>query len=87
MTRLIDLSHIIADGMETYPGLPRPIVADHLTREAAEQAYGPGITFQIKKRREVSGKKRGTSFKERLVVVQIIEQQGDRSEKANHFYQ
>ena len=33
--------------METYPGLPTPIVADHLSRDAAEQIYGPGITFQI----------------------------------------
>ncbi len=44
---LIDLSHVITDGMVTYPGLPAPIVADHLTREAAEQIYGPGFTFQI----------------------------------------
>lgn len=43
----IDLSHVITDGMETYPGLPVPIIADHLTREAAEEIYGPGITFQI----------------------------------------
>lgn len=43
----IDLSHVIVDGMTTYPGLPVPIVADHLTREAAESIYGPGITFQI----------------------------------------
>lgn len=42
-----DLSHVVTDGMTTYPGLPVPIVADHLTREAAEQIYGPGITFQI----------------------------------------
>ncbi len=44
---LIDLSHIIRDGMTTYPGLPEPVVADHLTREAAEEIYGPGISFQI----------------------------------------
>ena len=46
-TRHVDLSHVITDGMVTYPGLPVPIVADHLTREAAEEIYGPGITFQI----------------------------------------
>lgn len=45
--RHIDLSHVITDGMVTYPGLPVPTVADHLTREAAEEIYGPGITFQI----------------------------------------
>lgn len=44
---LIDLSHTITDGMKTYPGLPTPIVATHLSREAAEEAYGPGVTFQI----------------------------------------
>ena len=43
----IDLSHVITDGMETYPGLPTPTISDHLTREAAEEIYGPGITFQI----------------------------------------
>ena len=43
----IDLSHDIHDGMVTYPGLPAPVVAEHLSREAAEQLYGPGVTFQI----------------------------------------
>ncbi len=45
--RHVDLSHVITDGMETYPGLPTPAVADHLSRDAAEEIYGPGITFQI----------------------------------------
>ncbi len=44
---LIDLSHTITDGLDTYPGLPAPIVAEHLSRAAAEEIYGPGITFQI----------------------------------------
>jgi kynurenine formamidase len=43
----IDLSHVITEGMNTYPGLPTPVVADHLSREAAEEIYGPGLTFQI----------------------------------------
>lgn len=47
MPQLIDLSHTIVDGMTTYPGLPVPVVSVHLTREAAETVYGPGITFQI----------------------------------------
>ena len=47
MPQHVDLSHVITDGMETYPGLPTPTVADHLTREAAEEIYGPGVTFQI----------------------------------------
>jgi kynurenine formamidase len=45
--RLIDLSHDIVDGMTTYPGLPTPTIATHLSRDAAEEIYGPGITFQI----------------------------------------
>jgi arylformamidase len=43
----IDCSHNITDGMVTYPGLPAPTIGSHLTREAAEEIYGPGITFQI----------------------------------------
>ena len=45
--RHIDLSHRITDGMDTYPGLPGPVIGTHLSREAAEEAYGPGITFHI----------------------------------------
>ena len=45
--RLVDLSHPIRDGMTTYPGLPGPEIVDHLSREAAESAYGPGTTFHI----------------------------------------
>ena len=47
MARLVDLSHDITAGMETYPGLPTPVIGDHLSREAAEDVYGPGITFHI----------------------------------------
>ncbi len=45
--RLVDLSHTISSGMQTYPGLPTPEVEVHLSREAAEEAYGPGVTFEI----------------------------------------
>ena len=44
---LIDLSHRITDGMATYPGLPAPVIGTHLSREAAEELYGSGITFHI----------------------------------------
>ena len=44
---ILDLSHPIREGMITYPGLPGPQMTDHLTRAAAEEAYGPGITFHI----------------------------------------
>ena len=47
MPKLVDLSHTIVDGMTTYPGLPVPVISDHLTREVAETVYGPGLTFQI----------------------------------------
>lgn len=44
---LVDLSHPISDGMITYPGLPGPELSDHVTRAAAEEHYGPGVTFHI----------------------------------------
>jgi kynurenine formamidase len=47
MTRFVDLSHVITDGMETYPGLPTPVIGTHLSREAAEKIYAPGTTFHI----------------------------------------
>jgi arylformamidase len=45
--RLIDLSHPIEAGMITYPGLPGPVLSDHLSREASTKNYAPGTTFQI----------------------------------------
>jgi kynurenine formamidase len=45
--QIVELSHPIRHGMVTYPGLPGPEITDHLTRTAAEQAYGPGLTFHI----------------------------------------
>jgi arylformamidase len=47
MTRHVDLSHVVTDGMRTYPGLPEPHVFEHLSRADAERVYGPGVTFQI----------------------------------------
>ncbi|HEX2112694.1 MAG TPA: cyclase family protein [Gaiellaceae bacterium] len=43
----IDLSHVVEDGMATYPGLPGPIVCDYLTREESRNIYAPGTEFQI----------------------------------------
>jgi kynurenine formamidase len=43
----IDLSHPIEDGMTTYPGLPAPVITEHLTRAASEVRYAPGTTFSI----------------------------------------
>lgn len=33
--------------MITYPGLPGPVITDHLTREASRERYAPGTEFQI----------------------------------------
>lgn len=54
MSRHIDLSHTIEDGMVTYPGLPGPIICDFLSREAAKAIYAPGTEFQIGKIEMVS---------------------------------
>jgi kynurenine formamidase len=44
---LVDLSHPISDGMVTYPGLPGPVIDEHLTREASRERYAPGTEFSI----------------------------------------
>jgi arylformamidase len=46
---LIDLSHVISHGMVTYPGLPAPVISDHLSRAASQARYAPGTAFQIGK--------------------------------------
>jgi arylformamidase len=45
--RFVELSHPIAAGMETYRGLPAPVVSDFLSREASVSRYAAGTTFQI----------------------------------------
>lgn len=45
--RIVDLSHVIDDGMVTYPGLPGPVVCDFLSRERSREVYAPGYEFQI----------------------------------------
>ena len=42
-----DLSHIIEDGLATYPGLPGPQISDHLSREESRAHYDPGTEFHI----------------------------------------
>ena len=46
---LIDLSHVVEAGMQTYPGLPGPVICDFLSREASRSKYAPGTEFQIGK--------------------------------------
>lgn len=45
--RIVDLSHVIHDGMVTYPGLPEPRITAHLTREESRAHYAPGTEFAI----------------------------------------
>ena len=46
-SRLVDLSHVVEDGLETYPGLPAPRVTAYLTHEESRARYAPGTTFHI----------------------------------------
>ena len=47
MAIIVDLSHAIEHGTITYPGLPGPVISDHLSREASRQRYASGYEFQI----------------------------------------
>ncbi len=46
---IIDLSHTIEDGMETYPGLPAPVICDFWSREESALHYDGDTSFQIGK--------------------------------------
>jgi kynurenine formamidase len=46
-TKIIDLSHVITDGMVTYKGLPGPHICDFLSRKQSAANYDDGSTFQI----------------------------------------
>ncbi len=43
----IDLSHTIEAGMETYKGLPGPVICDYWSREDSRANYDDGSTFQM----------------------------------------
>lgn len=45
--RVVDLSHPIRAGLVTYPGLPAPTIAPHLTREDSRARYAPGTEFAM----------------------------------------
>ena len=45
--QFVDVSHTVVSGMRTYPGLPGPVITDHLSREASRAIYAPGTEFQI----------------------------------------
>jgi arylformamidase len=44
---IVDLSHVIEEGMTTYKGLPGPHICDFWTRESSAANYDDGSTFQI----------------------------------------
>jgi arylformamidase len=47
VSRLIDVSHEVEQGMVTYKGLPAPVMCDFLSREASKGKYAEGVTFSI----------------------------------------
>jgi arylformamidase len=47
--QLIDLSHVVFDGLITYKGLPAPVICDYLSREKSKMNYEEGTAFQIGK--------------------------------------
>ncbi|MEO8692951.1 MAG: cyclase family protein [Acidimicrobiales bacterium] len=46
-SRFVDLSHVIEDGMSTYPGLPGPAICDFISFEDSHSRYSPGTEFTI----------------------------------------
>jgi arylformamidase len=47
VTTFVDLSHPIAHGMVTYPGLPAPEISSHLSFADSAGHYSEGTEFQI----------------------------------------
>jgi arylformamidase len=47
MPAFVDLSHVITEGLVTYPGLPVPHMGVVLSREASRGKYAPGVEFII----------------------------------------
>ncbi|MFG3709945.1 cyclase family protein [Micromonospora sp. NPDC047730] len=45
--RLVELSHVVTDGMTTLPGWPAPRISEWLTRDASRANYAPGTEFQV----------------------------------------
>ena len=45
--RFVDLSHVVVDGMITYPGLPAPQIGTHLAFDESHGNYAEGTEFQI----------------------------------------
>ncbi len=45
--KYVDLSHTIAHGMNTYQGIPAPVIRDFLSREESKKNYEEGTEFHI----------------------------------------
>jgi arylformamidase len=46
---LVDVSHVVEDGMITYRGFPAPLICDFLSREKSRTLYAEGTEFYIGK--------------------------------------
>ena len=44
---MVDLSHVIENGMITYKGLPAPLICDHISHIQSRGTYAAGTEFQI----------------------------------------
>lgn len=47
MVKLVDVSHQVTAGMTTYPGLPGPVIEDHMSFEDSHRTYAAGTEFSI----------------------------------------
>lgn len=47
MSQLVDLSHVVHDGLVTYRGLPAPTISEYLGYADSRGRYAPGTTFHI----------------------------------------
>jgi arylformamidase len=45
--RLVELNHVITDGLVTYPGLPAPAITPFLTRADSRARYADGTEFAM----------------------------------------
>jgi kynurenine formamidase len=46
-TRFVELSHVVREGMTTYPGLPGPVITPYLSWEDSRSRYAEGTEFRI----------------------------------------
>ncbi len=46
-SRFVDLSHVVENGLRTYPGLPEPAISDFMSHADSRPRYAGGTEFQI----------------------------------------